>query len=647
MAEPKARMSTDAAELAAARWFFENSLDIFVITQGFVITQINPSWTQITGWAAEDSIGRSMGAFLHPADREAITEVYVSLTDTGTSLAEHRIKTANGQWRWVRSQVRLNDQGEGLIVMKDITAERAREQELTVLAASTSLLRSAAGYYVWRYNPIDRAYLFDHDVHRAQGEAPPDDSVRTGMDVGMEVHPDDAAEMDRLFKHSLRTGEYSIYEYRDKRADGTWGRLRAAWRGIRKLPNDRWELLGMSQDISELAEARDAAIQGEKAAQAAAEAKSQFLANMSHEIRTPMNGVLGVLHLLKHEALSGEGRKLLDEALACGSMLAELLNDVIDFSKIEAGRLELNPAPMDPIAALEGVAGMMRPQAEAKGLVLRTLARADLGWMAIDPVRLRQMLFNLIGNAVKFTLEGHIEVRLAAVGAGADQRLRVEIEDTGVGIADDVQDSLFQRFTQADGSTTRKFGGSGLGLSITRALAEIMDGTVGLSSTPGVGSTFWFEVAAPSCQAADCTGEDDQQWLEGLRVLVVEDNPTNRMIATKMLENLGAAVETAEHGAAGVEAVKRSAFDLIFMDVQMPVMDGVTATREIRALPGDIGRTPIMAMTANALSHQVESYLAAGMNGYVSKPLSPSALLAELARIIGEESGAEAESAAA
>jgi CheY-like chemotaxis protein len=278
---------------------------------------------------------------------------------------------------------------------------------------------------------------------------------------------------------------------------------------------------------------------------------------------------------------------------------------------------------------------------------LRTVAQAGLGWMAIDPVRLRQMLFNLVGNAVKFTLEGHVEVRLSAHGDGAAQRLRVEIEDTGVGIAREAQEALFQRFTQADGSTTRKFGGSGLGLSISRALAELMDGDVGLSSTPGIGSTFWFEVAAPSCEAADCEGEDDQRWLDGLRVLVVEDNPTNRLIATKMLENLGASVEIAEDGAVGVEAVKRSVFDLIFMDVQMPVMDGVTATRTIRSLPGEVGRTPIIAMTANALSHQVESYLAAGMNGSVSKPLSPATLLAELARIIGQDTAPEVETVAA
>jgi CheY-like chemotaxis protein len=285
---------------------------------------------------------------------------------------------------------------------------------------------------------------------------------------------------------------------------------------------------------------------------------------------------------------------------------------------------------------------MLRPQAEARGLTLTTDCPADLGWISVDPVRLRQMLFNLIGNAVKFTLDGGVVTRMRRVGAGETQRLRVEIEDTGVGIAPEAQGALFQRFHQADGSMTRKFGGSGLGLSISRLLAELMGGEIGFVSEPGKGSTFWFEIAAPPAQASLEPVEVETPWLAGVRVLVVEDNPTNRLIATRMLENLGASVETAVNGREGVEAARRAAFDLIFMDIQMPVMDGVEATRAIRAMGGAAAATPIVATTANAMAHQLEAYRAAGMNGSLAKPLSPAALLTELARLVGNDDAEEA-----
>jgi PAS domain S-box-containing protein len=627
----------------AMGWFFEHSLDIFVVARDGLVQAVNPAWEQRTGWSAAETLGRPFLDFIPDDDNGMLLAVREVLRAMGDASAEHRLRTASGANLWVNSRIcMVRAPGDFMLAMQDVTEQHARDDELRQIAETTALLREAAGQYAWTYNPKTRSYVFNHDARPSEDD---EEGVRTSFDVGSEIHPDDAAAMDAAFKHSLRTGEYRVIEYRNRQPDGSWGRLRAAWRGMRLLDNGRWELLGITQDVTELAEARDAAIRGEQAAQAAAEAKSQFLANMSHEIRTPMNGVLGVLHLLKNESLSESGHELIAEALACGSMLAQLLNDVIDISKIEAGRLELAPDPVNLTAALDGVIGILRPQAEAKGVDLHCEVRGDLGWVSVDPVRLRQMLFNLIGNAVKFTLKGHVTARMALRGSGEGQRLLVAIEDTGVGIPEQAQAALFQRFTQADGSTTRQFGGSGLGLSITRVLAEMMGGSVSFDSTPGEGSTFRFDIAAPACAAPGNEAGDETPWLEGLSVLVVEDNATNRLIATRMLQNLGAQVETANDGALGVEAVKRRPFDLIFMDVQMPVMDGLAATRAIRALPAPACQAPIVAMTANAMAHQVEGYMAAGMNGAVFKPLSPAALLKELSRL-ASEGEVEAEAAA-
>ncbi len=218
--------------------------------------------------------------------------------------------------------------------------------------------------------------------------------------------------------------------------------------------------------------------------------------------------------------------------------------------------------------------------------------------------------------------------------ADGGKRLRFEIEDTGVGIAEAAQDSLFQRFHQADGSTARQFGGSGLGLAITRALANIMGGAVGFSSTEGRGSIFWLDVPAPSAAPPEAAVETEALCLEGLSVLVVEDNPTNRLVATRILEELGARVQTADDGLLGLEAIQALPFDLVLMDVQMPRMDGIEATRRVRSLSGPEARVPIIGLTANALSHQLLSYAEAGMNGVASKPISPAALVMEIARVL-------------
>jgi PAS domain S-box-containing protein len=631
----------------AADWFFENCVDLLVVVEQNIITRINPAWTDLTGWSTEETVGRPFQDFVHPDDDVAIADIAQQLATTGVGLGEHRALHMSGAWRWVRSRSKRARDGGVMVVLQDITELHVQAIELEDVRKSSELLRQAAGLFIYCYDPDRLSYVFDPDLTRPRDAQHANTSAVAADTVHRQIHRGDVAHVSAAWERVIATGGLEIIEYREFHPDRSVTRKRSAWRGLGKVASGAWEVLGITQDVTELADARDAALRGEEAARASADTQSQFLANMSHEIRTPMNGVLGVLHLLKNEPLSDGGRKLLAEALACGSMLAALLNDVIDFSKIEAGQLGLAPEPLNVLDVLSGVTEMLRPQAEGKNLRLTVTVDPCVGWVSADPVRLRQMLFNLIGNAVKFTLTGGVDVRVMAKGVGVGRCLRVEVEDTGIGIPLEVQDSLFQRFHQADRSTTRRFGGSGLGLAISRKLAELMGGEIGLISEEGCGSTFWFEIDAPSAQAPAETDVPDVGFLQDLRVLVVEDNPTNRMIATKMLESLGAVVETANDGAQAIEAARRNRHDIIFMDIQMPVMDGVAATRAIRSLGGPASLTPIIAMTANAMAHQQQTYLEAGMNGSIAKPYSPTAMLTEIARIYSDNEVSAAATSAA
>jgi PAS domain S-box-containing protein len=610
-------------------------------------------------WADElnEMVGLPRGAVLTPEsfaamlpapEREAVLARFNRAVTTGApDQFEHRVRMSGGGYRTFRATVRAEPRGEALFALKGISEDitelvhardAARKGELQMrkarreAAASARRLKlalQAAEAGVYEIDHVRRTFWASPEFARITGEAEATYEAASKLRFPR-FHPDDLphvrASFRALHRGEVRSGEG--FEARVLRPDGSerWVRV---YHHLLVSKGGRWlKAVGLVQDCDVLKRQELALKQAQRDAEVAAEAKAAFLANMSHEIRTPMNGVMGVLHLLSGERLSDEGRALLAEALSCGRMLAELLNDVIDFSKIEAGRLELAEEPVDPAALAHSVVRLLEPQARAKGLQMRVEADPALGWVRSDPVRLRQGLFNLVGNAVKFTEAGHVAVRVGRAGSGA---LRFEVEDTGVGIPEAAKARLFERFNQADASTTRKFGGSGLGLAITRRLAQLIDGDVGFTSIEGQGSSFWLEVRAEAAAAETAPETPGQAVLEGVRVLVVEDNATNRLIATRLLETLGADVETASDGYLGVEAAARGDFDLILMDIQMPGIDGLEAARRIRSLGGPSAETPIVALTANVLAHQRQSYLDSGMDGVVGKPISPPALLSEIA----------------
>jgi PAS domain S-box-containing protein len=585
---------------------------------------------------------------LHPADRKRTREAMGAavISGEGDSL-EHRMKVG-GRWTSWRATFRTEPRAGGVFALRGISEDitelaKARDvarrgelkmekaqREAQASAQRLAVALEAAEAGVYEIDHVSKTFWASPEFVKITGQG--DASYRQATELRFPgFHPDDLPHVRASFR-SLHTGDgrSGAFDARIVRADGETRWIRVSHH-LKVGRNGRWlKAVGLIQDFDARKRQEIALLEAQQAAEAAGEAKSAFLANMSHEIRTPMNGVLGVLHLLKAEKLTEDGRHMLDEALSCGQMLAELLNDVIDFSKIEAGHLELAAEPLDPKSLVEGVARLLRPQADGKGLLLRIDADPNLGWVQSDPVRLRQALFNLVGNAVKFTERGSVTVRCRSPRPGF---LRFEVIDSGVGIPAEAQARIFQRFDQGDASTTRKFGGSGLGLAITKKLAEMMSGAVGFTSEEGVGSTFWLEIEAEPTEAVAEAPDTLEPVLEGLRVLVVEDNPTNRMIATKLLESLGAEVTTAADGYLGVEAAEQGDFHLILMDVQMPGIDGLEAARRIRALGGAVAATPIVALTANVLAHQRRAYLDAGMDGVVGKPISPGVLLREIARL--------------
>lgn len=415
-------------------------------------------------------------------------------------------------------------------------------------------------------------------------------------------------------------------------------RSRALWEANQQLKHQAEALEAMVQArTAELEKAMEAA-------EASNRAKSTFLATMSHEIRTPLNGVLGMAEALCDSDLPAEQAEMAQVIVTSGTMLLSLLNDVLDVTKIEAGRLELDAIAMHVPSIVEATCKLFEPQAREKGLELHLhIAPEASCWVQSDPVRMRQVIGNLLSNAIKFTAQGSVRIVVSLKPMAQRNLLSIQIRDTGIGIPKSRLSDLFQPFQQLDASVARRFGGSGLGLSISRHICLQAGGDIDVESVEGAGSVFMARFVTdlamdPQAANASTAGASGITEARACRVLLAEDNRTNQLVFKKLVRSATPTITVAGDGAEAVKAFEAEEFDLVLMDINMPNVDGVDATRQIRAFESTTGRspTPVYALTANSMTHQIEGYLAAGMNGHLPKPLKKADLIDLLHRAVVE-----------
>jgi len=587
---------------------------------------------------------------LHPDDRErSERELRAALNGGSAFDTEFRIFRPDGELRHLKASARVirNDAGEPLRmtgVNFDITERKRAELELTETSSLLrSVLESASEVAIIATDPRLVVTVFNPGAERLLGYSAVEVVGRATPALFHDLDEVDvrAKELTALvdepvvggavFVHPLALGRPRDWTYVDK--DGRRIAVSLVVTEMRGKDGEIFGYLGVAHDVTRQKQYEATLRDAMRGAEQASRAKSQFLANMSHEIRTPMNAVVGLTYLLGKTVLDSEQAALLSKIDVASHSLLALLNDVLDVSKIEAGELTLERAPFDLSTLLTEASNLASVQAQAKQIrfvadLPRGLSRALVG----DPTRLAQILNNLLSNAIKFTAVGSVTLRVREESNSETAvELRFEVEDTGIGIAAEVQPRLFAPFTQADASTTRRFGGTGLGLSIVKRLANLMGGEVGVNSEPGAGSTFWVVLplelapyaAIPPPRDAARPALDE---LFGVRVLVADDSEVNRLVAEGILQHHGATVTTVHDGQEAVACLKARAnsFDVVLMDVQMPIMDGYRATELIRGLGLVL---PIIALSADARSSERQRAFDAGMNAFVSKPFQPAALI--------------------
>ena len=659
LAREAARRESDGAQRIVAQIIQSAPLSLLMTDREMRVVSASPRWFESRQLVGLEIVGHSLYE-LFPATHEKWRSIYDQCL-VGASRRADRVEFVRPDGSVIWLQVELTPWRDGagdvggLIISSHDVTDMVEALERT--ERSEERLRLAmeiADIHVWE---IDYRRKELTKVG-AEGNffTEPSTYGQLARDIWSTIDERDLPQVQAAWNRHVAEGAPYRPEYRIRRSDGKEVWVQGATRYLEDDDRKPLRMIGALQNITARKESERALVQAKEEAESATRAKSAFLATMSHEIRTPLNGVLGMTQAMAMGEVTDQQRERLEVIRQSGESLLAILNDVLDLSKIEAGKLELEQAEFDIDELSRDAIGAFAATAQAKGLAFElTVSRAARGVYRGDSVRVRQILYNLVSNALKFTETGGVSVAVTR----RNKRLSISVSDTGIGIDDDKLTSLFQKFEQADASTTRRYGGTGLGLAICRDLAELMGGTVRAESAPGGGATFTVELplarigATPAKPAAPPAERSAP--VEGLaiRVLAAEDNGMNQLVLRTLLEQVGVTPVIVGNGREAVAAWAREPWDLILMDVQMPEMDGPTATGVIRARERAEGRarTPIVALTANAMAHQVSEYLQSGMDDFVAKPIEAGRLYAviqdALDRAPGGPAAASGRSAAA
>jgi PAS domain S-box-containing protein len=638
-------------DLVEQREFIQGVLDtdpnlIFLKDRHSNLLYVNQAFARLFDKRPEDLINNSnyaVGARKEEVDYYNQIDARV-LATLETVTVEEPVTLAGGEVRWLqtsRAPLRRAD-GEMCVlgISVDITERRRVQQSLKEQKDFLHTLIDALPDAVFAKDHDARLILVNHAFCRVTEFSEQEALGTTVFDL---YSPEEAAVAHEMDQAVFRTGEVARIEEWVTGRSGRRGLFETVKVPHRNAQGETIGLIGVSREITERKQFEDELVCAKEQAEAATVAKSQFLANISHEIRTPLNGVIGMTSLLLTTELDAEQADYVQTIQASGHTLLALINDVLDFSKMESEHLGLDSQPFDLPSCITRAVSMSAPLAREKGLRLVTEPAPDLPRLVVgDTIRLCQVLGNLINNAVKFTDHGSVTLTAGvATRSGHELELAFAVRDTGIGIPGDKLHTLFERFTQVDNSTTRRHGGSGLGLAISKWLVERMGGRIWVESTLGEGSTFSFTIRSALPREEELRGlvlldkmlrTVPDPAIRALRILVAEDNAINRKVAMALLDQLGHQADVASNGREVLAALEKSRYDIVFMDLHMPIMDGLVTTQAITARWPDGARPIIIAMTADAMQGDRERCLAAGMQDYVSKPVSLESLGAVLAR---------------
>jgi len=641
-AQSEAAEALDTARSTLAALAAAMPISLVMTDAALNVVAASRLWREALDLADTEVVGRSLFELteMDEGRREQLAEALAGRQVAGAPLS---VKRPDGSAAWMQMEATAWRDGEGQVGGLVITAHDVSRLMEAIDSAARSeerlnLALALADVHVWELDYVRRR-LFKAGAEDTFFERPQtyEDLYR---DIFVTIDARDHEMVREAWRAHVEEGKPYHPQYRIARGDGKEVWVEGAVRFFADERGRPLRMVGAIRNVTDTKRAERALVQAMEAAEAANLAKSTFLAAMSHEIRTPMNGVLGMAQAMAADALTSAQRERLEVIRDSGQSLLALLNDVLDLSKVEAGKLELESATFDLAELCRTTAAAFRAAAAGKGLGFRvTVEKRASALYRGDPTRVRQVLANLLSNAVKFTERGEVRVSVRATVAG----VRLRVRDTGIGIARDRLAQVFSKFEQADASTTRRFGGTGLGLSISRELAELMGGAIEVTSALGSGTTFTVILPlerlgdAPATTPAIATVPRRRPDGSPPRVLAAEDNPVNRLVLRTLLSQAGIEPMIVEDGEAAVEAWRTRDWDVILMDMQMPVMDGLAAVQAIREAERKAGRppTPILALTANVMSHQIAEYLAAGMDGFIAKPIEVAALFESLEAALG------------